>query len=185
MSAYAICDSAGNVTGLVTAPEAPTAQAGGSVLAIAALPAAGKWVVSGGVLAAYTPTLSDTQAAKAGDAIACYAGLISAGFAYSGVLYQIDSDSRANIAAMGIMALGSITDPAGSPWPGGFYWIAADNSHVAMDAPTLYAFGRAVAAYVSACVRTLRAIKDAIAAATDQATLDAIDVAAGYPTASA
>ena len=80
---------------------------------------------------------------------------------------------------------GTITDPAGSPWPGGFYWIAADNSHVAMDAPTLYAFGRAVAAYVSACVLTLRAIKDAIAAATDQATLDAIDVAAGYPTASA
>ncbi len=49
----------------------------------------------------------------------------------------------------------------------------------------MYAFGRAGAAYVSACVLRLRAIKDAIAAAPDQATLDAIDVTAGYPAASA
>jgi hypothetical protein len=49
----------------------------------------------------------------------------------------------------------------------------------------MYAFGRAAGAYVSACVLRLRAIKDAIAAAADQAALDAIDVTAGYPQASA
>jgi phage terminase large subunit-like protein len=66
-----------------------------------------------------------------------------------------------------------------------FAWIAADNSHVAMDAAQMYAFGRAAGAYVSTCVLRLRAIKDAIAAAADQAALDAIDVTAGYPQASA
>jgi hypothetical protein len=133
----------------------------------------------------YVPTLSENQRAKSAAASAWQAGLIAAGFTWSGSLFQIDADSRTNIAAMGIMALGSITDPANSPWPSGFYWVAADNSHVAMDAPTMYAFGRAVAAYVSACVLRLRAIKDAIAAAPDQATLAAIDVTAGYPPASA
>jgi hypothetical protein len=107
------------------------------------------------------------------------------GFTISGTLFQIDSASQVQMAAMGVMALGSITDPANSPWPEGFYWVAADNSHVPMDAAAMYAFGRAVAAYVSACVLRLRAIKDAIAAAPDRATLNAIDVTAGYPAASA
>jgi hypothetical protein len=110
---------------------------------------------------------------------------MKAGFTWTGALFQIDSDSQARIAAMGIMALGTITDPAGSPWPPGFYWVAADNSHVAMDAAAMYAFGRAVGSHVSACVLRLRAIKDAIAGAADQAALAAIDVTAGYPAASA
>ena len=130
-------------------------------------------------------TLAENQRAKLAAASNYQAGQIAAGFTYGGALFQIDSDSQTQMAAMGIMALGSITDPANSPWPDGFYWVAADNSHVPMDAATMYAFGRAVAGYVSACVLRLRAIKDAIAAAADQASLDAIDVTAGYPTPSA
>ena len=136
------------------------------------------------VVTAPDPMIAARATAVAG-AAGYYQRLLAAGLTWSGTLYQIDPDAQAQIAAMGIMALGSITDPAGSPWPAGFYWIAADNSHAAMDAPTMYAFGRAVAAYVSACVLRLRAIKDTIAAAADQTAIAAIDVTAGYPAASA
>jgi hypothetical protein len=129
----------------------------------------------------YTPSLAYRQAAKLAAAQAVFDALIAAGFTYGGVRSQIDSDSQVQLAAMSLMALGSITDPANSPWPAGFYWVAADNSHVSMDAPTTYAFGRAVAGYVSACILRLRAIKNMIATAADQPTLDAIDVTAGYP----
>ena len=145
----------------------------------------GAYMIQGGAPVPRTATLAESQFAKRTAAAAQYGTLIAAGFTYQGVLFQIDSNSQAQMAAMGVMALGSITDPAGSPWPDGFYWVAADNSHVAMDAATMYAFGRAVAAYVSACVLRLRAIKDAIAGAADQAALDVIDVTAGYPPASA
>jgi hypothetical protein len=185
MIAYALCDANGDVIAFVNAPEAPTAPDGGSILVIDAVPASGRWSASNGALVAYVPSLAQNQASKAQAATAVYASRIAAGFTWSSVLYQIDPASQANISAMGLMALGSVTDPANSPWPSGFYWVAADNSHVAMDAPAMYAFGRAVGAYVSACVLKLRAIKDAIAAAADQATLDAIDVTAGYPAASA
>jgi hypothetical protein len=141
--------------------------------------------VANGALVPYTPTFADAQNAASVAASAEFAGLIAAGFTFSGTLYQIDSDSQAQITAMGALALGSITDPANSPWPAGFTWIAANNSQVAMDAPTMYAFARAVAGYVSACVLNLRAIKNAIAGAADQAALTAIDVTAGYPAASA
>ena len=134
---------------------------------------------------AYGLDLPTAQRQKTDEAWRYFDGLMRAGFTYSGALYQIDTAAQAQIAAMGVMALGSITDPVGSPWPAGFYWIAADNSHVPMDAATMYGFGRAAAAYVSACVLRLRAIEDAIAAAPDQPTLDAIDVTAGYPQASA
>jgi len=147
--------------------------------------APGEFSVSGGALVARTSTLAGEKFSLQRAAFEHYTAVLAAGFSFSGVVYQVDAGSQGNIAAMGIMALGSITDPAGSPWPAGFYWIAADNSHIAMDAPTMYAFGRAVAGYVSACVLRLRAIKDAIAAAADQAALDAIDVTAGYPPAGA
>jgi hypothetical protein len=149
-------------------------------------PTSGLWAFNDdGTLAAYSGSLADAWAAALCRAIAHYNGLIAAGFTWSGTLYQIDAASQASIAAMGIMALGSIAGPAGSPWPAGFDWIAADNSHVPLDAAAMYAFGRAVADYVSACVLRLRALKDAIAAAADRAALDAIDVTAGYPAASA
>jgi len=138
-----------------------------------------------GVLVRYVPTVADLKAAKASAAEAHFQGLIAAGFTWSGTLFQIDDASQTRIAAMGALALGSIADAAGSPWDGGFYWVAADNSHVPMDAAATYAFARAVALHVSACILNLRAIKDAIAGAADQAALDAIDIAAGYPVASA
>jgi hypothetical protein len=168
------------------ADQAPAPGAGFAYLALPAgvVPGRGDKVVNGAYVP-YVPTLTDNQASKVDSAQSVFDGLIAAGFTYSGVLYQIDSESQTQIAAMSLMALGSITDPANSPWPTGFYWVAADNSPVPMDAPTTYAFGRAVAGYVSACILRLRAIKDAIAAAANQPTLAAIDVTTGYPTPTA
>jgi hypothetical protein len=142
--------------------------------------ATGDTVVNG-ALAPYAPSLTDKQAAKVQAANANYNALMSVGFTLNGTPFQIDAVSQSQIAAMGALALGSIADPANSPWSAGFYWVAADNSHVPMDAATTYAFARAVALYVSSCILHLRAIKDAIAGAADQAALDAIDVTAGYP----
>lgn len=139
--------------------------------------------VAGGALVRYVPTLDDAKAAKRTLAEANMRARIAAGFTWSGTLYQIDPDSQTRIAAMGALALGSIADPAGSPWNAGFYWVGADNSHVPMDAAATYAFARAAALYVSGCILQLRTIKDTIAGAADQTALDAIDVAAGYPAA--
>jgi hypothetical protein len=137
--------------------------------------------IAGGALVPYMPTLADAKAAKVTAAGAQRATIVGAGFTWSGSRFQIDTESQTRIAAMGALALGSITDPAGSPWDSGFYWVAADNSHVPMDAAATYAFARAVALYVSGCILHLRTIKDGIASAADQAALDAIDVTAGYP----
>jgi hypothetical protein len=136
-------------------------------------------------VAPYRPNLPESRRAKAIAAQAHFDGLIGQGFVYSGKLYQIDPRSQMQLAAMSLMALGSITDPVNSPWPANFYWVAADNSRVPMDAPGLYAFGRAVAGYVSGSILHLRTIKDEIATAPDQQALDAVAVTAGYPEASA
>ncbi|WP_326878894.1 DUF4376 domain-containing protein [Aliidongia sp.] len=110
-----------------------------------------------------------------------YDGVIAAGFAYQGKLFQIDDGSRQDMAAIGAMALGSIRDPDGSPWSAGFYWIAADNSEVPMSAAEAYAFTFAAGAYVSSCILYCRALKNHILAAGTADAVAAVDVAAGWP----
>jgi hypothetical protein len=129
-------------------------------------------------------SLDALKAAKCDAASAYLAARIAGGFTFGGTRFQIDAASQSQITAMGALAVGSIADPAGSPWAAGFYWVAADNSHVSMDAAVTYAFARAVALYVGGCILHLRTIKDTITGAADEAALDAIDVAAGYPAAS-
>jgi hypothetical protein len=185
---WAIYDTAsGAVLMYSKGPTAPTPPTGAAVLQLAAPPNLGATsVVTNGALTAAVPTLADNQAAQVTAAQALYDGLIAAGFTWQGVLYQIDSTSQSQMAAMAIAALGTITDPTNNPaWPSGFTWIAANNTQTAMTAAQMYAFARAVAGYVSACILNLRAIKTAILATTTQAALTAIDVTAGYPAASA
>lgn len=117
------------------------------------------------------------------DALAqVFGGKIEAGRVYGGATFQIDQGSTANIAAMAIRAgLALANAPGTEPWPAGFYWIAADNSHVPMDAAAMYAFAQDVGGYMSLLIMTNRAFKDAIENAADVAALDAIDVTAGWP----
>ncbi len=185
MASYLVYDAATGLPLFVQQSRGPPTLPGEhAFIAVEDGTAAGRGdLVIDGALVRHVSTLDDNKAAQAAAAAGDFETRIAAGFTWSGALFQIDADSQARIAAMSIMALGSITDPANSPWPDGFYWVAADNSHVPMDAAAMYAFGRAAGAYVSACVLRLRAIKDAIAGAAYQAALDAIDVTAGYPAA--
>jgi hypothetical protein len=140
-----------------------------------------------GALVVTTPDpLIAARAATLGSAQSFYDGLFALpkGFTFSGKLYQMDDDSRANWVILGVGADRSAADPTSFPWTD-IPVVAADNSTVPMDVPTARRFSQATIGYWAACRPVFRAIKDAIAAATDQAALDAIDVTAGYPAASA
>lgn len=133
----------------------------------------------------FVATLAENQRTKTGTALDYFNGLFVAGFTWNGKLVQIDEASRNNISGGVNDALATLADPVSYPFqiP---YWIAADNSHVPLAGPAdMIAFGRAVLGYFQSCRAHLRATKDQIVAAPDQATLDAIDVTSGYPIASA
>ncbi len=78
---------------------------------------------------------------------------ISAGFSFQGHLYQFRpatiADDRENIQGMANVAFGAISRGATAGdlrWldpDKDFYFIAADNTRVPMDAPTTYALGLA------------------------------------------
>jgi hypothetical protein len=86
---------------------------------------------------------------------------IDAGFTFQGVLYQADSEARENImgahkaasdamtlfgAQEGDLAWQQLIDPNA---PAEFKWIAADNSRIPMDAPTVLRFGYAALGHKS------------------------------------
>lgn len=120
--------------------------------------------------------------------------MINGGFTFAGVLYQTRPDDRENIAGAAQLAALAIqagavagdlkwanqdpTDPTGPD----FTWIAADNSETPMDAPTMIAFGKAVARYKSALIFYAKALKEQIDAAADPET---VDIYSGWPAASA
>lgn len=77
---------------------------------------------------------------------------IDAGFEFEGLRYQSRPGDRENIAGAALIAL---ADPAYATG-----WIAADNSVVEMDAPTLLRFGRAAADHKQALIFAARELKD-------------------------
>lgn len=108
-------------------------------------------------------------------------------FPFNGVRFDYDDDSQKRITGAGALVHIAITIGGKLPndprWHDGgedFVWIAADNSLVPMDAQTVLAFGQAAGAWDSAHVFAAKAIKTAIDAA-DHATLDLIDLDAGWP----
>lgn len=77
----------------------------------------------------------------------------SLGFLFNGVAYQSDQASRDAIDRNAMLAFVAITNGAAAGnlrWSDlntDFYWIAADNAHVPMDAPTVVALAQASAAF--------------------------------------
>jgi len=128
----------------------------------------------------YTPSLEEAKAGRTREATQYYNELMDAGFTYQNELYQIDTFSQFRLAA-----LGGIASWRPNLFPAGFAWITKNNSQVQMDQNTLMDLAGTVAGYESRCRTRLRDIKDAILAAPDVAAVDAIDVTAGYPSASA
>jgi hypothetical protein len=101
----------------------------------------------------------------------------AAGFLFGGVLYQARPLDIQNITGAG--ALAGLAALAGAQagdyrWHGGdtdFEWIAEDDSRVAMDAPTCFAFSKAAMAHVAAHVFAGNAIKALLAGETPPADI--------------
>ena len=108
-------------------------------------------------------------------------------FVFGEHVFDYDTESQKRItgaATLAGFAMGAGKQPGDLLWHGGetpFMWITADNSLVQLDAPTTFTLGQAAAAWESAHIFAARALKDAIAAAADDAALDAIDITAGWP----
>jgi hypothetical protein len=92
---------------------------------------------------------------------------IDAGVTIDGTRFQTRPADRENVAGATQLATLAVMGGAQAGdlrWHGGgsdFAWIAEDNSIVTMDAPTVIAFGQAVAAHKSAHIFAARALKDA------------------------
>lgn len=92
---------------------------------------------------------------------------IAAGVLFNGVVFQSRSTDRENIAGAAQLALMATLRGEGQEgdlyWHGGeqpFAWIAADNSLVQMDAPTVIAFANTAAALKQTYTMIARGIKD-------------------------
>jgi len=91
---------------------------------------------------------------------------IAAGCEFSGHVFQTDERSKLRISGAAQMALGAIINGAQANnfrWHGGstdFAFTAADNTAVAMDAPTMWAFGVAVGQREKLLIDKARALKD-------------------------
>jgi hypothetical protein len=100
----------------------------------------------------------------------------SAGFAYEGVLYQLDETSQVRIASLTVLAM--VNEGVG--WPEQFAFIAADNSPIPFTASAFATFGAAAALMVTKRRLNARALKDAILTTADSVALEAIDLTVGW-----
>ncbi len=88
-------------------------------------------------------------------------------FEFQGVMFQRDEKSLKRISGMGTLALGAIQVEGAQPgdlyWydpENPFGWIASDNSVMPMDAPTMWAFGKAAAAVESRLVFAAKTLRE-------------------------
>lgn len=92
------------------------------------------------------------------------------GITFAGHPYQTDEISRQRINTSRISAMAAImggAQPGDLRWPGvdkDFFWIAADDERVPMDAQTMVAFGNAVAAREGLLIVAGNDLKQRIAA---------------------
>lgn len=102
-------------------------------------------------------------------------------FTFGGKLYDLrpETGSLANVSGAGTLAFAAIMNgalPGDFRWADpddDFTWIAEDNSVVAMDAPTVWAFAEAAAAWRKTVYYRARALKDMSPIPSDYATNEA------------
>lgn len=131
--------------------------------------------------------LTEVQAAKTAAVNAAAEILLVAGAPVAGSDGQtyhlaLDDGSRADITAMGATALAVMQGAA--PWPESYArgWITLENVRVPLPAASDgLLLATAAGIRYAQIVQRRRDLKDAIAAAPDQAALDAIDITAGWP----
>ena len=92
---------------------------------------------------------------------------VSAGIVFQGVEFESDAASRQALSEAATMALGAIAagkqigDTKWTAEGDEFFWIASDNTRVAMDAQTCLALATAMSEHKSNLVRCARKLKDA------------------------
>lgn len=131
------------------------------------------------------PSLIALRVAKLAKISATADALLSAGAPVSGGLHiALDDGSRADLTAMAATATAASAGTVA--WPESYSrgWITIENVRIPLATP---AAGLTLAATVgdwyAALVQHRRDLKDAALAAGDEAALDAIDIAAGWPAA--
>jgi len=101
---------------------------------------------------------------------------IGAGFTFQGVVYQSRPEDRENIMGASTAALAAMGNGAQAGdlrWHGentDFQWIDANNEMHPMDAPTMFAFGKAAMTHKQAHIFAARAVKDMSPIPADFAT---------------
>lgn len=135
-------------------------------------------------------SLEDAKITRVGELEVRFRGILAAGVAFGGAAYQIDEVSQGKLTAMGALAdryrqaAGGYDDDGWDAfWAplGGFRFIAADNIARPLSASGMAALSGAATLTVAALYYVRRAHKDAIAALTTIADVDAYDIAAGWP----
>lgn len=111
------------------------------------------------------------------------AGIVAAGFTYSGVLIAIDAVSSANITSMASVAGDTIAGLVATPWPAGFYWApqGAGASLPIATPQAMVTFSAAAWHYVSACVLYAEGLATQINAATTVSGVQTINTTTGWP----
>lgn len=94
-------------------------------------------------------------------------------FTFGGHAFQLDGESQLNIAGAGTLALAAIINgaqPGNLRWADAakdFKWLAADNTSLAMDAQTTFAFAQAAAKWKADHIHAARVIKDLVEVPAD------------------
>lgn len=133
------------------------------------------WVVK-------VPTVDELRSAKIAVIIAKAETILSAGYPSNGLHLALDDGSRADLTAMAATATAAASGAVS--WPESYSrgWIAIENVRIPLaTAAAGLTLAASVGDYYAAIVQHRRDLKDAALAAEDAATLDAIDVSAGWP----
>ena len=139
----------------------------------------GQFVISadGKSLTAYVAPLDDQKNARWLDARNYRDQIANGSCSTPSGIVQTDDASKLRIN--GAVAMAMLSKSAGTA--SSIAWTLNDNSVVMLDADAMIAVGVAVGTFVANCQNNGTAIRAQIDAATDAASLAAIDITAGYP----
>lgn len=149
------------------------------------------WLYSNGAFTAPPPlelSLEGIRLAKLAAITAAADALLAAGAPIEGDLHvrlvpkREGEQPRADLAAMGAVAIGAMAGMMAWPETYALGWITEENIRHPLPTPQAgAALAERVGAYFAAVVQHARDLKDAAIAAEDEAALAAIDIAAGWP----
>ena len=100
--------------------------------------------------------------------------VLNGGCPFAGKIIESDDNSRLLVA--GSVSMAQLSKLAGQPFA--IRWRTKDNSYLDLDADGMIGLGVSLGRFVGACYQASFAVKDAIDASSDPAS---VDITAGYP----